>query len=435
MHLAARVIMSDLEQPTQEVRRWPALNKVAIGSLFAVVAALGIVWGIERWQSWPLREAETSLAAGDPQRAEALASFYLDGQRDDPRGLAVRARALVQLGRGSEAVAIYEQIGGASPDDIHAWAAAYLLTESWSRGKHLLEQYLRMQPGDPEATYELATCTARLGRIKDAIEMAIRFTELSEQKAPGLLLQAIFSQDLGDSDAAAEAYRLVIEAVPDAAGLQLPPHEVFLQFGNTLLDGGDAAAATVQFQRSIAILPTGEAFFRLGRAAAQSGNQEAATNAWKQAVEIQPESVSPREALAESALARGDTAAAEEWLAPLAEVASERAETAYLFQRLAAGQDDSDAFSRWKKVADQARERQQRDRLIEQFVIAAPTNPWAIAVRAHRFAAAGNWQQAGDLLEGLPSSFSGEPFVQNLRTAVQEQGPLPSLDSVPINEP
>ena len=251
----------------------------------------------------------------------------------------------------------------------------------------------------------------------------------------GSLLQAIFHQDLGDSASAAAAYERVLELSPDAADLQLPPHDILLQYGNTLLDQGDAAAAMAQFQRSIAVAPTGEAFFRLGRAAAQLGDQEAACEAWEQAVAIQPTSVSPREALAEAALGNVDIPAAQEWLAPLTNVAGERAETAYLFQRIAASQDDQEAFARWKAIADTARERQQRERLIEQFVIAAPTNPWAMAVRAHRFAAAGNWQQAGDLLEGLPSSFDEEPFVQDLRAAVEAQGPLPSLDAVPVNEP
>lgn len=413
----------------------PPRKRLLLAALVIIIGAAATVWGIERWHTWPLRQGEAALATGDAGRAEALAGFYLEQHADDPRGQALRARALVQLGRGEEAVAIYEVIGAASADDVHAWAASYLLTQSWSRAKHLLEQVLRMQPGNADATYELATCTARLGRLKDAVELAKEYTTLTGNAPQGLLLQAIFSQDLGDSASAADAYERLLEAVPDASGLQLPPHEIFLQYGNALLDQGDAAAATVPLQRSVAIQPTGEALFRLGRAAAQAGDLEAALAAWKEAVAIQPESVSPREALAEAALATGNATEAAEWLAPLTEVATERAETAYLFQRLAASQDNTEAFARWKAIADEARERQQRDRLIEQFVIAAPTNPWAIAVRAHRFAAAGNWQQAGDLLEGLPSSFDGEPFVQDLRAAVESRTALPSLDRVPVNEP
>ena len=116
--------------PTKPHRTTRGL-RLAVGVFLAIATALGIVWGIERWQSWPLRQGETALAAGDPARAEAFAGFYLEGHPADQRGLSLQARALVALGRGQEAVAIYEEIGAASADDVHAWAAAYLLTESW----------------------------------------------------------------------------------------------------------------------------------------------------------------------------------------------------------------------------------------------------------------------------------------------------------------
>ena len=195
--------------PTKPHRTTRGL-RLAVGVFLAIATALGIVWGIERWQSWPLRQGETALAAGDPARAEAFAGFYLEGHPADPRGLSLQARALVALGRGQEAVAIYEEIGAASADDVHAWAAAYLLTESWSRASHLLEQFLRMQPENADATYELATCTARLGQLKQAIEIAERYTEISGMTSQGSLLQAIFHQDLGDSASAAAAYERVL---------------------------------------------------------------------------------------------------------------------------------------------------------------------------------------------------------------------------------
>ena len=409
--------------------------RLLLAAALAIAAAFAVVWGIEYWQAWPLREGQKALNAGDAQRAEALAGFYLEGHADDPQARSLQARALVQLGRADEAIAIYEQIGPATSDDIHALAAGYLLTESWSRAAPLLTVFLENNPGDNDALYELATCTARLGRLKEAVSIAEQLADTTSMVAEGQFLQAIFNQDLGDAAAASAAYTRLLASVPDASGLPLPPHEIFLQYGNTLLDQGDASQASEQFQRSVAIQPTGEAFFRLGRALAQQGDQQAAIEAWQQAVENQPESVSPREALAEAALGSGDTEAAARWLEPLQDVAVKRAETAYLFQRLAASRDDSEAFARWKAIADNAREEQQRLRLLEQFVLAAPTNPWAVAVRAHRFAAAGNTQQAKDLLAGLPASFADEAFVRDLRAAIEGQGELPSLDRVPVNEP
>jgi len=409
--------------------------RLLLAALLAIGGALSVVWGINWWNDWPLREGEAALEADDPTRAEALARFYLDGHADDARGLSLRARALVKLGRSEEAVGIYEKVQPASADDLHALAAGYLMMESWSRAKPILTVFLESNPGDADALYELATCTARLGQLKEAVVAAQQLAAAPGMKAQGLFLQAIFRQDLGDSAAAAEAYQQLIAEVPDAAELPLPPHEIFLQYGNTLLDQGNAADAIAQFQRSIAIEPTGEAFFRLGRAMAQDGNQDAAITAWTEAVAVQPDSVSPREALAEAALANGDADAAEAWLGPLTDVATQRAETAYLFQRLAASRNDTAAFAEWKAAADTARQRQQRDRLLDQFVLAAPANPWATCVRAHRFASAGNIQQANDLLAGLPVDFIDDPFVRDLRRAIESKSELPSLDRVPVNEP
>jgi len=56
-------------------------------------------------------------------------------------------------------------------------------------------------------------------------------------------------------------------------------------------------------------------------------------------------------------------------------------------------------------------------------------------VRAHRFASAGNIQQANDLLAGLPVDFIDDPFVRDLRSAIESKSELPSLDRVPVNEP
>lgn len=416
-------------------RRSPALRLLLAG-LLAVAAAGAIVWGVEWWRAWPLRDAEQALAAGNPTRAEALTGFYLDQHADDPRALAIKGQALVALGDGAAAAAIYETIGAASAADVHAWAQAYLLTESWSRAKHLLEQFLRMQPGDPEATYELATCTARLGSLDEAVEAARQYAALPGCNTDGALLEAIFHHDRGDSSSAADAFARVLALSPEATGLQLPPEEIFLQYGNALLDQGRPADAVPLFERSNALRPSGEASFRLGRALAQSGKPEAAAAAWRMAIEIQPQSVSSREALADAALAEGNLDAAADWLSPLEPVAAERAETSYLFQRLAAAREDTAGFDRWKAIADTARKRQQRTSQINQFIVAAPTDPWAIAVRAHRFAAAGNWQQATDLLEGLPLSFKQEPFVHDLEVAVRDRSSsLPSLDLVPVNEP
>ena len=404
--------------------------------LGAVAAAVGlaaaIAFGMQWWGEWPLRSAERELAGGNARRAVALAEYYLERHTDDGVALALKARGLVDLGEARTAAEIYEQIGAASAADIHAWAKAYLLQESWSRGVQLLKQYVRMRPDDADGLYELATSQARLGLFTDALDAARRYAAQPGEESQGVLLAAILHHDMKDREAAEAAFARVLELVPDATGLQLPPAEVFLQYGTILLDRGDAAAALPWLEKSRGARPGGEVLYCLGRARSQLGDQEGALAAWREAVTLDPRGVSSREALAEGALAAGNTAEAAEWLGPLEGVATERPETAFLLQRLAAARKDTAAFDRWKPMADELRRRQQRVRALEQLLAGAPSSPWAVALRSHRFAAGGNWREAEDLLEGVPSSFDDEPFVAELREAVRTHGALPSLDGVPV---
>jgi len=289
-----------------------------------------------------------------------------------------------------------------------------------------------MRPDDADGLYELATSQARLGLFTDALDAARRYGARPGEEAQGALLEAILHHDRKDRESAEAAFARVLDLVPDAAGLQLPPAEVFLQYGTILLDRGDAAAALPWLEKSLAARPGGAVLYRLGRARSQLGDEAGALAAWREAVQIDPRDVSSREALAEAALAAGNTDEAAEWLAPLDAVATERPETAFLLQRLATARKDTAAFDRWKPIADELRRRQQRVRSLEQLIAGAPSSPWAFALLAHRFATGGNWREAEDLLEGVPGSFDDEPFVQQLREAISTHGPLPSLDGVPV---
>lgn len=414
---------------TAPARRRPRLFAATIVS---VAAALAITFGVQWWREWPLRRAATALAAGDPARAVAFAEYYLDGQPDDGAATALKARALVALGEARAASELYEKIGAASPDDIHAWARAYLLQDAWSRAVQLLKQYLQQRPDDPDALHEIAVSLARLGLFDDALAAARRLAKQPGDEINGTLLEGILAYDMKDAPTALAAFRTVLDRVPEANGLQIPPHEVFLNYGNLLLKQGDAAAAIPWLEKSQSLRPTGATLYSLGRARAQQGDEAGAEEAWKRAVETDPRDVSSREALAEVALAAGRLDEATEWLKPLEAVATERAETAFLQQRLAAARRDDEGFTRWKTVADEMRRRQQRVSALENLMASAPGSPWAIALRAHRFAAGGNWREAADLVVAVSTAYDDEPFVAQLREAIRTRGVLPSLDLVPL---
>lgn len=425
---------------------WYRFGRLVALVVVSVAGALAVALGAEWWQEWPLRKARTALAAGDAARAVALTDYFLDAHPDHGEASALKARSLMargeaRVGQGDTrgavedarvAAGLYDRVGAATPDDMHAWARAYLVQESWSRGVQFLKQYLRLRPDDPDALYELAMSEARIGLFEDALAAAGRYTACPGQEARGTLLQAILHHDIQDDDAALAAFSRVTEMAPTAEGLQLPPAEVWFLYGSLLLAEGDAPAAIGWLEKSQAIRPSAATLYELGRAKNQTGEAAAAVAAWKQAVELDPRGVSPREALAEESLTAGRIDEAAEWLAPLEAVAAERTETAYLFQRLAAARRDTEAFERWKALADRLRSHGRRIQSLENLMVSTPASPWAIALRAHRFASAGNWAEAQDLLLAVTGTYDDEPFIRDLRAAIRSRGKLPSLEGVPI---
>ncbi len=401
-------------------------------SAFALVVAGIVVALVLAWQERMLRAARRELEQGDPRRALALVSYFLDTHPDHGEARALKARALSQTGRAAEAVALYEQVGAATVDDVHAWARAYLHMESWSRALPLLAQVLRMEPDNADALHEITGCRIRLGLLQEAAESAQQLSEMPGQEARGLVLLAASQSDLGRAGDAAQTYQRVIELVPDGQGLQIPPEELFTQYGIVLLSQGQADAAVAMFEKSLAARPTPETYYYLGNAHAQAANTEAAERAWKKSLELDPAGVPVHEALADSAIQRGDLKAASEWLAPLERIAQSRYKTAYLFQRLAMKRNDEAEVQRWRKKADELRQGEQHRQRVVEIMRLLPHSFWANVARAHQFASQGNWQQASDMIEELARDAPQDVFVQDLAAAIRKRGPLPPLERLPI---
>ena len=185
--------------------------------------------------------------------------------------------------------------------------------------------------------------------------------------------------------------------------------------------------------RKLASRPTPSAYHYLGDAHSQAGNNDAAEQDWKKSLELDPGGIPPREALAESALQKGDVQAALKSLGPLERIAQKRFKTAYLFQRVCMKQEDGAGAERWRKKVEELRKHEQRLELIAQVMRTSPHSFWANVALAHRFASEGNWQQATDMIEELAPE-TKDAFVQELATAIRKRGPLPSLDGLPVKQ-
>lgn len=402
--------------------------------LIVLAAAAGAAGLVLYWQEGELREAQRELHSGDPERALALVTYFLDSHPEHGRALALKARALTAIGRAGEAIELYEKVGAASAEDVHAWARAYLMRQSWSRALPLLTQATVMQPDNAEAWYELTSCRLRLGLLLEALDSARRLSELPNQRVRGLVMVAAIQNDVGNPQESLKAYQQAIAACPDGKGLQIPPEELFLQYGTALVNHGKGQEAVHWLKQSLVTRPTPDACFYLGNAFSQAGNQDGAVEAWQKAVELDPRGFDAREALANAALQKRDVEAALKWLAPLEQLAQQRYKTAYLFLRVHTLRKDEAAVQQWKKKADELRQREQRLGVIDQLIARSPHSFWANVARAHRFASRGNWQQAEDMLNELAREAPQDKFVQELAAAVRQRGTLPPLERLPVRQ-
>lgn len=400
--------------------------------IFSVVAVTGLIlFGLLWWRDRPLSLAETSLKNGDIKYAHYLVANHLKQNPHHERAKALQARIFVAAGYPDSAIALFEEAGADTVEDLRAWAHAYLMTEQFSLAIPLLEQVLTSEPNNPDTLYELTAARTRLGMFEEALESARKFAAIPGHEARGHMFMGAILRDLGKDEEAAKAYETVLKHDPKAENLQSPPYEFYLQYGQTLMRLGKPQEAIEPLKHSAADRETPEVLLELGNTALQLQRVDDARAAWKRALDHDPRYVQAREALARAELQQGQAEKALEWLAPITEQ-EVTLETAYLRQRaytLAGKKEDA---LKWQEIATTLRKKQELTADIDNLLHDSPQSFWARVVRAHRFAERGNWKQAELITERLIQEAPGEPFVIELASAVHRRRDLPSLETMPI---
>jgi tetratricopeptide (TPR) repeat protein len=412
----------------RSVLRWLGLAVLIGGG--AVAGAVGVSW----WQDRPLAEIEATLASGDARRANQLVGYFLETRPGHPTALALKARTLVLLQQPMEAIELFEQIGAATIDELHAWARAHMLLQQWSEATPLLLQVLEEDPVHEDALYEITSCRTRLRQFQLALESAERFRRVTQEKARADLLIGSIHSDMGNFQPAAVAFAAVLESEPEAANLPVSPGEFFLQYGRVLLMNGQPREALPHLGQHGLLEPTPEGFFLLGNAAEQIGELDRAIEVWMEAVKLDPLHSPTREALAQAALEDGDAAAALRWLEPLVAAKVDRSSTAYLLQRAYLRMERPDESERWRQLAEKFRGDEQREQALNDLLVTAPDSFWARIVLAHQFASEGNWDQASRILAAVDQRGQEDPFVADLAEAVRRRGELPDLARIPVSQ-
>lgn len=413
-------------------KRWRRVLRLAtllLGCMVALAIVLGVLWTRDRG----LREAEAALRRDEPKYALYLVTKSLDRQPDQNRALALKARVLVALGRPAEAISLFDRVGVASAEDVHACARALLMQERWSLALPLLARAVQMKPDDSDALYELTACRVRLGMFDEALESARQFAELPGNQARGYLFVGTIHNDLGNFAKAADSFAQVLQVAPDAEGLQVTADEFLRQYGQILLSLGQPGEARQMLERSIELGATSDAHRLLGDAMLQLGQSPEAVRCWTDALETDQDNLEARQALANAALQAGAADKALRWLRPLGNRPDVRASTAYLFQRAYTVLKHEDAAV-WQKKAVALRERERFNAAIQSVLRDQPQSFWARVIRTHHFASAGNWQQAEVMVAALGRTAPNEAFVADLADAIRRRGPPPPLERLPLKQ-
>ncbi len=399
--------------------------------LVAIVVLVGCLWGIPWWNERPLRQAEALLKNGQPDQALQVVDEYLKLDSGNSRAVALKARALVDVGQAAEALRLIERVGAASTEEMRAYTQASLILQKWSQALPVLEFLNQQVPRDADLLHELSACRAKLGLYDKAVAAAEEFAALDGHAARGQMLIGMLERDRGNNQKCCEAWQRVLQLSPDGEGLQVPPDEFFLEYGKALMLTGETTAAAPLLQKSLTIKPQADAYGFLGKACSQQGKRAEAEQAWIKALELDTNTRLAREGLAELAMQQRDFARAAEWLKPLEERADLKSSTGFLLQRICTLNNETDKAAYWKERTEQLRRQEEVRVNMEQVIFNSPDSLWARVFQAYHLAEQKNPEQAKTMLYPYVRE-DAHPFVLALWMALQRNSELPGLDQVPL---
>lgn len=325
--------------------------------VLAIVLAAAIVAAALWWRDRPLAEIERQLAAtGGAERALDAADAFLARHPQNGRALALRGRALSELGRWEEASQIFAQVGVHSPEEMRAWAAALVNQRRFSDAMPVAERLLAEEPHDPVTLRHVTICRFHLGQLAEALQSAARLAKIAGHEPEGYFLSGVIHRAQGNVRGALENWERIEAHRPDARGLPITPAEFFLIYGEDLLAEGLPRAATAKLRKSQQLADSLAVQLLLGQAWATTHDADQAAEAWKRALTQNPSNEEARQGLAELALARGDTDAALLMLEPIAASPQVSSATAILMERVHTLLGNEEELEQWQRRSDEARQ-------------------------------------------------------------------------------
>ncbi len=419
-------------------KRW-SKKRVAYVAVFCVAAASSVALGILALEESGLKKAERAFESGNHAVARLEVLHYLEKHPDHGRAQTLYAQILVATGQKPKtALEIFEKYQAATPEEMHAWARAYFLTEQWSAAIPLMENVIEKRPNDMDALQELLTARLRIRQFERALPEAEKFAKSQGREARGNVYLGAIYRELDNSEKACEHFAKVLEYEETAENLQIPAHEFFAYYAQSLLLQGQAEEARKNAERSLSFERTPPAYNVLGEALQQLGEADLAVKAWRSCVVMDAENVEARKRLAQQALANKQPQDALVWMDRVAKSPNISAENAYLLERCYRALKDDANAKIWSEKAKQLRELEKARAQLRNYAVEYPDSFIAMVFLAWEFAERGNWGQARSVLssQALRKDTFESDFVAQLADAVEEQSAekLPPLESFKFPE-
>jgi predicted Zn-dependent protease len=345
-----------------------------------------------------LRLAEVTLWGGDYDRAVGRLQTLLEAKFDQPelwRGYVDAAASAQSLNENQAALAlrIYERAAAGEPKDVVFLARlAWLLyrVKEPAKAENLLAKVITLRPQEPAVRKDLAGTLAAVGRYIEALRM---YEDLPLDLEDRYHL-------VGISGSAAQQYQVVLQERPDdkEAERQLAYVAGWKKVNQESLALFEKLARAAPQDKRLQI--------RLAEVTLWSGHFDKALALLQTLLE---EDFNQRE------LWRSYVDAAASAERPLTE--GHRRITIQIYEWMAAAEIKVEYLSRLAWVLYQAKETAKMERLLDRAVSLRPQEPAVRRELAGVLAAAGRYQQALQMYEGLKLTFADRLRLAEIRAA------------------
>lgn len=157
-----------------------------------------------------LRLSEVASRAGDPARSLELARRARDLEPANARALWLEGAALFNLERADEALIPLAEAARVDSFNAEYQRTLARVAESLQRpdiAEGAYRRAVRLDDGDGESWFQIATAAARAGRFREADSALSIASEINPARPGSLFLRAYVRENLGDLEEAIASYR------------------------------------------------------------------------------------------------------------------------------------------------------------------------------------------------------------------------------------